>query len=284
MRTAGAITEVVICADDYAMTPEISAGIVALAQQGSLSATSAMTLSPHWPQWARHVPALQQQIDVGLHLDWTSDFALQQGFGQPLGRLMALSSLRRLRQEDVAREIHRQLDLFEQHSGSRPDHVDGHQHVQQFPVLREALVHVLSQRYAPHERPWLRVSRVVARPWDIKARIITAMGAHALRALAQRHGIPHSEHLTGVYDFSGNAETYRQQLRQWLAQLPPAAVLMCHPAEGLNAEAPFAQARLHEQAVLTQAGLQALLREHHVRLVRGSRLFTLSSGPQARIA
>lgn len=273
MQTDGAVTELVICADDYAMTPEISAGILALAQQGHISATSAMTLSPHWPQWARQVAALQQQIDVGLHLDWTSEFAVQQGFGLPLGRLMVLCSLRQLRRQDLQDTIERQLELFEQHSGCRPDHVDGHQHVQQFPLLREALVDVLCRRYAQHERPWLRVSEVLCRPWDIKARAINAMGAAALKKLAQQRGLMHSQHLTGVYGFDGDAGAYRQRLHQWLAQVPPATVLMCHPAQAPRPESPLAQARQQEQAVLGQTSLPGLLREHKVRLARGSRLF-----------
>ena len=277
MQPGQAVTEVVICADDYAMTPEVSAGIIALAGQGHISATSAMTLSPHWPHWARQVPALQQTIDVGLHLDWTSDFALQQGFGLPLGRLMARSLLRRLRQQDVAGQIERQLDLFEQHAGTAPDHIDGHQHVHQFPVLRDALVEVLTRRYRPGQRPWLRVSHVVCPPWELKAQVINAMGARALRALAEQHGLAHSEHLTGVYDFSGDTERYRQQLQDWLGRLPPAAVLMCHPAQGVNPEAPFPHARLREQEVLSHPALATLLNAQRVRIVRGSRLFARPS-------
>ena len=273
MHTGHTVTEVVICADDYAMTPEISAGIVALAQQGRISATSAMTLSPHWPAAAAQVLALQQHTDVGLHLDWTSDFALQQGFGMPLGRLMVHSLLGRLRHDDVAREIHRQLDLFEHHAGAAPDHIDGHQHVQQFPVLRQALVEVLNQRYAPGQRPWLRISQVVCPAWDIKGHIINAMGARALRSLAEQHGIPHSEHLSGVYDFQGDAQAYRHKLEGWLSALPAATVLMCHPAQGVNPAAPFPQARIREQAVLGHPTLDNVLTGYGIRIVRGRTLF-----------
>jgi chitin disaccharide deacetylase len=279
LHPAPPVTDVVICADDYAMTPEISSGIIALAEQGRISATSAMTLSPHWPQWAGQVPALQQRIDVGLHLDWTSDFALQQGFGKPLGSLMVRSLLGRLRKAEVAAQIQRQLDLFEQHAGTPPDHIDGHQHVHQFPILREVLVDILVQRYAPEHRPWLRVAHVVCPPWELKARIINAMGAGALRTLAERRGIPHSEHLTGVYDFQGDTASYRQRLQGWLGQLPPGTVLMCHPADGINAQAPFPDARIREQAVLSHTALNALLQEQRVRIVRGSQLFTSPPPP-----
>jgi len=268
-----AVTELVICADDYAMTPEISAGIIALAEQGRISATSAMTLSPHWPVWARQVRSLQTRIDVGLHLDWTSDFALRQGFGRPLGKLMVQSLLGAMDKTQVRAQIQSQLDLFESHAGSAPDHIDGHQHVQQFPVLREALIEVLLERYPAHARPWLRVSHVVCPPWALKARIINGMGAQALRGLAQQHGLPHSEHLSGIYDFSGDAKRYHRHLQQWLRQRTAGTVLMCHPAQGLNVQAPFPQARVQEQQVLGDPELAHWLHQHAVRIVRGRTLF-----------
>ena len=244
-----------------------------LARMGRISATSAMTLSPHWPAWARRVPDLQAQIDVGLHLDWTSDFAQQQGFGASLGQMMVRSLLRALSPAKVKAQINRQLDLFEQHAGALPDHIDGHQHVQQFPVIRDALIDVLISRYPPSSRPWLRISSVIAPLWELKAQIIQAMGAEALLSLAKRHGIAHSQHLTGIYDFSGSAENYRQRLREWLTQLPQGAVLMCHPGSESDPQTPLDQARTREQHVLSGPALQALLDQHHIRVVRGKTLF-----------
>ncbi len=42
----------VVCADDYGMSESVSRAIVALANQGRLSATSAMVLSPLWAEHA----------------------------------------------------------------------------------------------------------------------------------------------------------------------------------------------------------------------------------------
>jgi predicted glycoside hydrolase/deacetylase ChbG (UPF0249 family) len=268
------VTPVVICADDYALTPGVCAGIIELAELGRISATSAMTLSPHWPSWARQARALQTRIDVGLHLDWTSDFAQQQGFGASLGQVMLRSLLRTLSPVTVRAHIERQLDLFEQHTGTAPDHVDGHQHVQQFPVIREALVDTLIRRYPAAHRPWLRVSQVPSGAWDIKAKIINAMGAQALLSLAQAQGLAHSQHLTGVYDFSGDVSAYRHRLQQWLTHLPTGAVLMCHPGTDSDPGAPYAQARPQEQQVLREAALQDLLSRQQIRIVRGTALFS----------
>ena len=58
----------VLCADDYAQSAGISQAIRDLAQAGRLSATSAMVLSPRWPEDAAALHALRGRIDVGLHV------------------------------------------------------------------------------------------------------------------------------------------------------------------------------------------------------------------------
>ena len=82
---------VILCADDYALNESVSHGIVALAEAGRLSATSVMTLSPRWAMDAAVLAPWRGRIDVGLHLDWTSEFALAAGHGAPLGALMRRS-------------------------------------------------------------------------------------------------------------------------------------------------------------------------------------------------
>ena len=170
------IKRVVLCADDYALNASVSQGIVNLARAKRLSATSVMTLSPRWSDDAPALRELRGVIDVGLHLDWTSEFAQQAGHGKSLGVVM-WQSLRGALHADAVRDvIERQLDAFELHWQAAPDHVDGHQHVQQFSGVREVLVDVLQQRYGARvHRPWLRVSKVAQS--DIKSHIITWMGA-----------------------------------------------------------------------------------------------------------
>ena len=138
----------VLCADDYAQSATISAAIRRLAAQGRLSATSAMVLSPHWPEEAAALRANGRgRIDVGLHLDWTSPFAIHAGHGMTLNRAMARAALGGFDRTQATAVIDRQLDAFEAAWGAPPDHVDGHQHVQQFAGIREALVACLARRY-----------------------------------------------------------------------------------------------------------------------------------------
>ena len=264
---------IVVCADDYGMNEAVSRAIVSLAREARLSATSAMVLSPLWPQHAAWLQDCRGQLDVGLHLDWTSPFAVAQGHGMPLGRLMLRALLRQLSSEQVRGAIERQLDLFERHWQAPPDHVDGHQHVQQFPVVREQLVQVLAKRYPQTgPRPWLRVSQPLSPGGDAKAWVIGAMGAKALAGLAQRAGLAHSAWLTGIDDFNADRAVYQQRLVRWLTQASRAraVVLMCHPGDGVaDASDAIAAARVREYEVLRSADWPRALQAQGCRLARG---------------
>ena len=56
--------------------------------------------------------------------------------------------LRLSRAGEVAHWLEPQFDAFERAWGAPPDHVDGHQHVQQFAGIREALLACIARRYA----------------------------------------------------------------------------------------------------------------------------------------
>ena len=119
--------QLVLCADDFALSDSVSQAIVQLAQRGRLSATSAMVLSPRWSQDAQALKDLRGRMDVGLHLDWTSEFAIAHGHGHSLGQVMLRSvwpaAAGGLQLRAVTDEIERQLDAFESVWQAPPDHI-----------------------------------------------------------------------------------------------------------------------------------------------------------------
>jgi predicted glycoside hydrolase/deacetylase ChbG (UPF0249 family) len=269
--TTHPIKDVVLCADDYALNAPVSQGIVALAVLGRLSATSVMSLSPRWAEDAPSLRDMRERIDVGVHLDWTSSFAVDAGHGRGLAEVMARAALRLYAQKDIEDEIERQLDAFETHWQAVPDHIDGHQHVQQFAVFRHALAQVLLRRYGQvAQRPWLRVSQV-AQP-GLKAKVITAMGAKGLQRWAQQHAWPTLSPLLGAYGFDGGMDDYARHMQGWLTTLPidPPALIMCHPAVSAQADDAIGTARKREFAYLAGHDFVQHLFDAGVHLVRGS--------------
>lgn len=260
----------VLCADDFAVHESASRGIAELAHQGRVSATSVMVLSPRWPQDVALLRPLRGRIDVGLHLDWTSEFARRAGHGLGLGAAMLRAACGGFDQGAARSAIERQFDAFEAHWGAPPDHVDGHQHVQQFAGIREALVAVVRQRFGKHP-PYLRVSQVEPGQADLKSRVIAAMGASALRGLAQPAHIGCAPWLSGVYNFDAD---YARHMDRWLAQVPGGSLLMCHPADAAASGDVIGQARAREYAHLRGEVFARQLGEHGVELVRGAALYT----------
>lgn len=248
-----------------------------LAAQGRITGASVMSLSPHWPSTARLLAPVQEKIDIGLHVDFTSEFAIQSGHGASLGVLMLKSLSNALDKVLIERCLHQQLDLFEKYHGAQPDHLDGHQHVHQFPVIRDALIKVLKQRYKAAEMPWLRISKVPRTQMNLKGAVINGMGANALRKLADQHRIPHSNFLTGLYNFSGDAAAYTSLLADCFERSSELTVLMCHPGLPGNSHSPYAAARIWEQQVLQGEPFETLLNRLQVSLVRGSH--TLRASP-----
>ena len=273
------IKQAVLCADDYALNASISQGIVALAVLGRITATSVMVCSPRWREDAAALREMRGRLDVGLHLDWTSEFSQADRFGQGLNLLMGRALLRLTSKKRLEQQIERQLDAFEQHWDAPPDHVDGHQHIQQFAGWREALLSVLTRRYGHlARRPWLRISRV-AQP-GLKGRIISSMGAQALQDLARNAAWPEVSPLLGVYNFDGSLADYAQRMQTWLQQLPTQtqpALIMCHPALSAQADDAIGVARAREFAYLAGTDFVQHLRDAGVQLVRGSGLPILHS-------
>lgn len=276
---------IVLCADDFAVHEAASRGIAQLAAMGRLSATSAMVLSPRWAQDVALLHEWRGRIDVGLHLDWTSEFALAAGHGLSLKAAMLKAALGGFTVAAARSVIARQLDAFEAQWKAPPDHIDGHQHLQQFAGIRQALVQLIQERY-PAQPPYLRISQTRTAPAgtgarhrlaDLKGAVIAAMGASALRRLAQDASIPCAPVLGGVYDFSGGASRYAQRMNDWLALAHSGDLLMCHPGRGAQPGDDIGAARAWEFEYLASDAFAQTLQRQQVQLARGAALYTASA-------
>lgn len=270
---------VVLCADDFGMSPGIDTGIIRLAAQGRLSAASCLARGP---TFASHAPALAATgVQVGLHLNFTErlgppeaergaagrrpgdqaspvrePYAAPTGLYLPLSVLIRRAYLRRLDGRVLRAQIQDQLDGFETAFGRPPDFVDGHQHVHQLPQIRQALLDTLQRRYRGMALPWLRSTRAISLDGTPaghrrKAAIIQALGAAALARRANRAGFGLNARFAGVYDFRGGEAAYRALLSEWLRRIGDGDVLMCHPAAQADASDPLGPQRVAEFNVLS---------------------------------
>lgn len=253
-----------ICADDWGLGAGVNDAIADLIERGRLSATSCLVDAPAFASGAGRLVELANRADVGLHLNFTESF----GEAAPrygLGAFIARAYAGLLDPAAIRDEVRRQLDRFEATCGFAPHHVDGHQHVQQLPVVREALLAEL-QRRAGGTRPWLRVSRPPA--GGLKAAVLGALGARPLARDAARLGFVTNGRLLGVYGFDGTTGDYLERLKAWVAQAIDGDLLMAHPGSGSAGGDPIAAARRREYEVLGGDPFGRALAEAGVEIVR----------------
>jgi len=263
------------CADDYAEHPAIDEAIIQLLNSRRLSAVSALTESPAWPQQARPLKQAAADVaDIGLHLNLTHRFAgsaMAEMTPRSLAATIARAYTDALDRGALRATIARQLDRFEDGFGAPPDYVDGHQHVHQLPVVRRLLLDELTRRY-PRARLWLRITRPPPGEHALKARIVYLLGGAALVRAAKRADVGVNAAFAGVYAFDLDGQAWTQALRAWVAQLPNGGLVVCHPARALVPGDAIAAARLREFKALQSGALESALAAAGARLARISKI------------
>lgn len=230
---------IVLCADDYGQDSSISEAIIALIQKERLSATSCLVNSIHWPTHASWLKPFRHRIDIGLHFNLTEGKALSQEFIDRYGSdLFSLKSLmvrsvllRRLKVAVIAAELNAQLDQFLAIMGELPDFIDGHQHVHQFPIVREALLKIYQTRLLT-KMPYIRSLETHGKNFHLfhhfKNVMIRFSGMTQLKKLLQQYNIPHNATFSGIYPFSTQIN-YREHFMRCLSEVKDGGLIMCHP-------------------------------------------------------
>jgi chitin disaccharide deacetylase len=264
--------DVAICVDDFGLHEGVNQAVLGLAERRRISTVSCMVGAPAWPAGSLLLRRLDPHaVDVGLHFDLT-EHPCDSGLRHGLARWYALGSIGAVNRSKVRAEFRAQLDRFEQALGRAPAHVDGHQHVHQFPVIRDVVLDVLVQRYAA-SLPWVRSTRRSPEVQGLdKAWLIERLGCEALARAAQAHGFAQNRSLLGVYDFEGTADAYLVRMAQWLERAQAGDLIMCHPARAAAAPDAILPARLREYEVLAGAAFGRLLAQQRVRIAPLSRL------------
>ena len=171
--------------------------------------------------------------------------------------------------------------------GFPPDHVDGHLHVQQLPVVRQVLLEELEARPGP--RPWVRTSRTgrhgLAAGLGLlercKALAIGALGAARLRQLLAARGFGSNHRLLGHYNTRCDVEQFLHRLERWLGAARDGDLLMVHPATPPRHDMLGLTGRNAEYRVMASNVLPTVLAEHGVGLVRLSELVRPDAGAVA---
>jgi predicted glycoside hydrolase/deacetylase ChbG (UPF0249 family) len=271
---------VILCADDFGLADGVSRGIVELAEMGRLSATGAMTNMPGWRRMARSLMPLRDRIAVGLHLNFTAGSPLgPMPRLAPSGRFPDLKDLlpkalkRQLPGGEIAQEISRQIEAFEEAFGHAPAFVDGHQHVHVLPAIRPALIQALNARgYAG--RVWLRdpsdkAMAILRRPIGRSKALIVKSLARGFARSAHAAGFRTNKGFSGFAPLDLSVPAARV-FEEAFSKLGAHPLVMCHPGyvdDELRALDPALQSRVEELNYLKSDAFRDLLEQRGLRLV-----------------
>ena len=229
-----------LCADDYGIAPGVNVAIRDLVARRRLNATSVMVLAPSFSRAEAHALAAlnagEQRVAIGLHLTLTAplkpltrDYApLAEGAFLPVATTLRLALQQRLDVAAVTREFRAQFEAFADAFGHPPDFVDGHQHVQLFPQVRQAVLETVSW-IAPSA--WVRQCGgslpLHRRLTDPKGLLIDWL-SREFRARARNLGIATNPAFAGTYTYRANAD-FAAIFPGFLDGLPEGGLVMCHP-------------------------------------------------------
>jgi predicted glycoside hydrolase/deacetylase ChbG (UPF0249 family) len=277
---AARVARIWLCADDYGISPGVNRAIRDLIERGRLNATSVMVVGPAIHR--EEISALQSaavasaRCAIGLHATLTAPFRplsmhfrpLDGGLFLPYSRLLRAGVLGKLDREIIRAELKLQLATFARMFGRAPDFVDGHQHVQLYPVVRDAFLDAVKE-LAP--KAWVRQAGrsgpLLQRLAAPKALFLDILSGQ-FRARAARAGVKANPAFAGAYEFSRKPD-FGDLMRGFLDRLPDEAVVMCHPGfvdDILVSLDPFTDQREREHAYLAGAHFPALLAEKNVTL------------------
>jgi predicted glycoside hydrolase/deacetylase ChbG (UPF0249 family) len=235
-----AATRIWLCADDYGISPGVNRAIRDLIARGRLNATSVMVIGPAAGRdevgALRAAAADAKRCAIGLHATLTAPFRpltmhfrpVDGGMFLPFAKLFRIGLTGRLDPELIHTELVVQLSTFAELFGRAPDFVDGHQHVQLFPGVRDAFLSAVKEtapgawvRQCGRNRP------LPERLGSPKAFFLDLLSAR-FRRRAERGGLAVNPGFAGSYDFYRESD-FAALMQQFVQGLPEGGLVMCHP-------------------------------------------------------
>lgn len=271
-----AVRRLIVNADDFALTPGVTAGILDAHAAGTVTAASMFVHAPGWDDGVRAARATPT-LDIGLHFNLLVGTPLTPapslraaggGFA-PLGALVRRAIARRIRAREVEAECEAQLDALAK-AGIRATHIDSHRHTHALPVVRGAVARVAATRGLVLRRP---VESARHPPFGPSSQLHRAAvgAAWALTSLGAARPRT-ADHFAGVsLQGAPDPVTFARGLHALLDRLPPGTTeLMVHPGRAdppLAAIDAYTAPRECERAVLCAPELCDRIHRAEIALV-----------------
>lgn len=279
VNSALARTRLIVNADDLAISPAVTDGILEAHAFGTVTSTSMMVDCPGWSHAASRVRAAPA-LGIGLHFNLlvgvprvpaVTTINRRTGRFLTLGALARRALAGRLDAAEVEAECEAQAQAVEA-LGVRVTHIDSHRHTHALPGVRGAVARVAARRGLPLRRPVESHRRF---PRDLASQLHRAVIAWSWRLTFP--GAPATrapDHFVGVSMQGG--ERFEAQLAAVLGRLPAGSVeMMVHPGrvdDALRSVDDYTWQRERELAALLSPAVRDRLRADDIALTHFGQL------------
>jgi hypothetical protein len=234
------VKRVVVCADDFGLSPGVSRGILELLEMGRLSATSCMVDYPEFRDYAQALQSFRGHADLGLHFSLTGSRSIASVALECHLRPPALTVM--------LDEMERQLAKFTDAMAMLPDYIDGHQHVHVLPVVRDAVMQVAKRIGAYVRVPCDPIGVAMwRRPAPFES-FYLSRASRSLAKLTRATSIPTNNGFRGPRTFK-EKQLFGALFRRMITGAEEGCLIMCHPGHAdaaLIGRDPIHEARSQE--------------------------------------
>ena len=268
-------TTLIVNADDYGRTPEVSSGIRHAHHEGLISTTTVMVNMPDVLDQIRRAQDECPRLGLGVHLNLTVGPpcapteeipSLLDSQGHFRDRAAFIQSLDGIDPTQVEIELRAQIQKFLT-TGAILDHLDSHHHIVAFgPALWE--IHLkLAEEYGCGVRPSFPSDIPPIALIDVYPPSVLSFACQEAMELLRSSKVPHPDHFMASFFGPG---VHQDHLLALLRDLPSGVCeLMCHPGyidPVLLAESGYAKERELELSILTHPIIKQTVQQAEIRL------------------
>jgi predicted glycoside hydrolase/deacetylase ChbG (UPF0249 family) len=267
--------KLIVNADDYGLTSEVSRGIREAHLRGIVSSTNAMMNMPGVESELKEAIDKTPRLGLGVHLNLTAGSPLLEAGQIPSlvdeeGRFWQektfIDRLEIIKLEEAEREWEAQVSYFTEVTGRKPTHLDSHHHCSFFsPGLFQAMLklakkHQCAIRNIFNETRFPLPEDFLTSNWD----------EFSLwsKCLVEEYQIPQPDHF--ISSFYGKSATL-DNMRSIIGRLPEGiSEVMCHPGytdDNLAQKSSYAGERERELEILTHKEIISLVRRESLELI-----------------
>ncbi|MDP2653362.1 MAG: ChbG/HpnK family deacetylase [Candidatus Omnitrophota bacterium] len=282
----------IVCADDYGLSPGVNQGILELVRERRITAVSCMTIYDSCEADLEALRPGRADMDIGLHVVLTrgrpvssvpgpAGLVNSRGHFHEFPEFVSGCLTGRMSREALSREVRAQLERFVRVMGEYPDFIDGHQHVQQLPGVRDVVIELAREIRRAKPRFYVRLSSppvrdiflrgFPARPGLCLGNLAVNWPGRSFRRMLDASGIAHNGHLLGYHAYERAAD-FPDILRFYLSLRPAANdIFFCHPGyvdDDLRQRDDVVRSRIRVLACLRSPEYLSALNESGVELNR----------------